>query len=141
MSKKYVLFLCTGNSCRSQMAEGLINHLMGGTWKAFSAGTEPSGYVHPMAIRAMTEIGIDISSYRSKSLNKFYDFEFDRVITVCDHAAEHCPVFPGPAKRLHWPFDDPAKATGDEDAILDQFRRVRDQISKKVADFRRDLTG
>lgn len=135
MSKKYVLFLCTGNSCRSQMAEGLINHLMRDTWKAFSAGTEPSGYVHPMAIQAMAEIGIDISSYRSKSIRKFRDFEFDRVITVCDHAAKNCPAWLGNGIVKHIGFPDPAKADGTEEERMAVFRQVRDGLRDRVMDY------
>ena len=135
MSKKYVLFLCTGNSCRSQMAEGLINHLMRDTWKAFSAGTKPSGYVHPMAIQAMAEMGIDISSYRSKSVSKFYDFEFDRVITVCDQAAKNCPAWLGKGIVKHIGFPDPAKADGTEEERMAVFRQVRDGLRDRVIDY------
>jgi arsenate reductase (thioredoxin) len=106
---KTVLILCTGNSCRSQMAEGLFRHLAGSTYESHSAGTHPST-VNPLAINAMSEIGIDISHHRSKSINEFLGKPFDLVITVCDDAKESCPFFPGATKRLHWPFDDPDEA-------------------------------
>ena len=132
--KKRVLILCTGNSARSQMAEGLLRHDGGATFEAFSAGVEPS-HVRPQAIEAMREIGIDISGHRSKSVEEFAGREFDYVITVCDHANERCPVFPGKTTRIHWSFDDPAAATGDESARLAVFRRVRDEIRARLRDF------
>jgi len=132
---KKVLILCTGNSCRSQMAEGLFRELGKGEWEAFSAGSKPSGYVHPLAVAAMKGRGIDIRSGRSKSVNEFANQEFDLVVTVCDHAHEACPVFPGAKERQHWPFDDPADAEGlDEDKML-AFRRVRDQIEQRIGEF------
>ena len=131
MAKSKVLFLCTGNSARSQMAEGLVNHFLGDRWEAFSAGTQPSGYVHPLAIRAMAELGIDISDHRSKSTEELKDVEFDAVVTVCGHADEHCPVFIGNAVVIHKGFDDPPKlaenSTSDEEKMA-PYRRVRDEI-------------
>ena len=123
-----VLILCTGNSCRSQMAEGLINHFLTDRWTAQSAGVAPSGYVHPLAIRAMAELGIDISGYISKSTEQFREDSFAVVITVCDDAAENCPVWLGGGERLHIGFDDPADATGTAEEQLALFRRVRDEI-------------
>jgi len=129
---KKVLFLCTGNSCRSQMAEGLVNHLLGQTWKAFSAGTEPSGYVHPLSVRAMAELGIDISFYWSKSTDEFRDVSFDRVITVCDHAAQNCPAWLGEGIVQHIGFPDPAKADGTDEERMIVFRQVRDGLRDQV---------
>lgn len=126
--KLKVLFLCTGNSCRSQMAEGWLNSRYAGQVSASSAGSDPSGYVHPLAVRVMGEAGIDLSGGHSKHLNEFLDESFDMVLTVCDSAAEACPVFPGRARRVHRDFTDPAKAEGSEDEVLEVFRRVRDEI-------------
>ena len=124
MSKKRVLFLCTGNSARSQMAEGLINHFLGERWEAFSAGTKPAGYVHPMALRATAELGIDISAQRSKSVDEFRDTEFDFVITVCDNAAQNCPLWLGPGRAIHIGFPDPAAAVGSDDERLERMQAV-----------------
>jgi arsenate reductase len=132
--RKRVLILCTGNSARSQMAEGLLRHIAGNDLAITSAGVEPS-HVRPQAIEAMREIGIDISGYRSKSVDEFSDQEFDYVITVCDNANERCPVFPGQTRRIHWSFDDPAAAQGAESARMAVFRRVRDEISERLKDF------
>jgi len=132
MSKKKVLFLCTGNSCRSQMAEGLVRHYFGKKWKAYSAGTEPSGYVHPMAIQVMAELGIDIAGQKSKSTDKYRDKRLDLIITVCDDAAENCPIWLGQGKVVHISFPDPAKATGSEEEKLEAFRSVRDDIRRRV---------
>lgn len=132
--KKRVLILCTGNSARSQMAEGLLRHDGGDTFDVSSAGVEAS-FVRPQAIKVMREIGIDISGHRSKSVDEFLGQEFDYVITVCDNANERCPVFPGKTDRIHWSFDDPAAATGEEEVILDTFRRVRDEIREKLRGF------
>jgi arsenate reductase len=129
-----VLVLCTGNSCRSQMAEGWLNALYGDRIIALSAGSAPSGYVHPGAIEAMHEVGIDISEGRSKSMEEFLGREFDYVLTVCDSAAEACPVFPGPAKRVHRDFTDPAKAEGSDEEVMAVFRRVRDEIREWLGD-------
>ena len=129
-NRKRVLILCTGNVARSQMAEGLLRHIAGDRFEAFSAGLVPS-YVRPNAIKVMNELGIDISHHRSKSLDEFLDTPFDYVITVCDHASEHCPVFPGPAKRIHWSIDDPV-APGGEEAQLAAFRRARDELKERL---------
>ena len=131
---KKVIFLCTGNSARSQMAEGLMNHLSHEEWKVQSAGIFPS-YVHPLAIRVMEEIGIDISQQTSKSMNQFLNEVFDYIITLCDEAAQSCPTFPGQGKRLHWSFQDPAAAIGTIEERLAVFRRVRDEIRTKIEDF------
>lgn len=132
--KKRVLILCTGNSARSQMAEGLLRHLAGDRFEVESAGVEPS-FVRPLAIAAMQEVRIDISRQRSKSVEEFSGQEFDYVITVCDNARERCPLFPGKTVRLHWSFDDPAEAQGDEAAQLAVFRRVRDEIESRLREF------
>lgn len=132
--KKRVLILCTGNSARSQMAEGLLRHDAGDKFKVESAGIV-SSFVRPQAIEAMSEIGIDISSHRSKSVDEFLGQEFDFIITVCDNAKESCPVFPGNAERIHWSFDDPAEASGSEEEKLAVFRRVRDEIREKLQEF------
>ncbi len=132
---KRVLVLCTGNSCRSQMAQALWEHLSGGQWKSESAGSEPSGYVHPLAVRAMQELDVDISDHESKSLELFRDQSFDLVVTVCDNAKESCPVFPGATLTLHWPFDDPADVIGDDDEKMLTFRRVRDEIKGKIQNY------
>jgi arsenate reductase (thioredoxin) len=158
--KKSVLFLCTGNSARSQMAEGLVNHFLGERWKAYSAGTKPTGQVHPLALEAMTELGIDISQQRSKSVDLFRDQEFDSVITVCDDAAKNCPVWLGPNRsnpctlgkkfdnrkilfgsgsarlgkgnKKHLGFPNPVAATGSKAERLDVFRRVRDGLRQET---------
>jgi arsenate reductase (thioredoxin) len=129
--RKRVLILCTGNSARSQMAEGLLRHLAGDRFEVASAGVSPA-HVRPEAVTAMREIGIDISHHRSKSVDEFSGQEFDYVITVCDNANEHCPVFPGKTQRIHWSFDDPAAAQGDEHSRLAVFRRVRDEIQQQL---------
>jgi arsenate reductase (thioredoxin) len=132
--KQRVLILCTGNSARSQMAEGLLREMSGDWYDVASAGVAPS-HVRPEAIAAMKEIGIDISSHRSKSVDEFVDQEFDFVITVCDNANEQCPVFPGRTKRIHWSFEDPAAAEGDVEGRLRVFRRVRDEIRGRLEQF------
>ena len=129
-----VLILCTGNSARSQMAEGLLRHESGGRWEVHSAGTYPTT-VRPEAVTVMNELGIDISRQWSKSVDEFAGREFDFVITVCDHAKAVCPVFPGNTRRLHWPFEDPAAVTGTEEAKLEAFRLARDQIRARVLEF------
>lgn len=131
---KRVLILCTGNSARSQMAEGLLRHDGGEAFEVYSAGVAPSS-VRPEAIRVMQEVGIDISGQRSKSVDEYLGQEFDYVITVCDSAKEQCPVFPGKTQRIHWSFDDPAAAEGDEAARRAVFSRVRDEIRKKLRGF------
>jgi arsenate reductase len=136
VTKQKVLILCTGNSCRSQMAEGLINARLGDDFEAASAGTRPSGYVHPQAIAAMAELGIDLSGNESKSTDLFQGTYFDYVITVCDAANEDCPVWLNQAgPRQHIGFDDPAKATGSDEEIAATFRRVRDEIAVQVLGF------
>jgi arsenate reductase len=132
MNKKRVLFLCTANSCRSQMAEGFVNHSFGETWEAHSAGIHPAGSVHPLAVQAMAELGIDISGQRSKPVDEFRDAEFDLVVTVCDDAAENCPVWIGKGRAVHLSFPDPARATGTQAEQLGAFRRVRDDIRRQV---------
>ena len=129
--KLRVLVLCTGNSCRSQIAEGYFRHYGGHRVDAFSAGLEPKG-VNPRAIQVMKEVGIDISRHSSDHLSKYIGQSFDYVITVCDNAAANCPVFPGAGSKLHWPFEDPADATGTEEQVLAVFRRIRDEIGTKV---------
>ena len=129
---KRVLFLCTGNSARSQMAEAIVNARMGQEWQAVSAGTQPTGYVHPNAIRVLAEMGIDISGARSKSAEEFRDAAFDLVVTVCDDAAENCPVWLGEGKRVHLSFPDPAKASGTDEQVMAVFRKVRDDIVVQV---------
>jgi arsenate reductase len=128
MNKPKVLILCTGNSCRSHMAEGILRAAAGNCFEVHSAGSHPAGYVHPRAIEVMREIGIDISSHHSKPLEPFLEEDIDTVITVCDNANEACPVFPGEVNRYHWSFEDPAHATGSDEAVLNQFRTIRDQI-------------
>jgi arsenate reductase len=135
MSTKNVLFVCTGNSCRSQMAEALVNRFLGDTWDAYSAGTDPAGYVHPLAIEVLAELEIDISGFRSKSADEFRYVEPDLVITVCDDAAENCPVWLGQGEVVHMGFPDPAKATGAEEERLAVFRQVRDDIGQRVLTF------
>ncbi len=134
MKKKTVLILCTGNSCRSQMAEALVNRFLGDSWQAVSAGTQPSGYVHPLALQALAEIGIQHAG-RSKSTEEFLGRAFDLVLTVCDHAAENCPVWLGSGKRVHIGFSDPAKAEGSLEEKLTAFRLVRDQIHQQVLEY------
>src|SRR5512139_1928539 len=128
---KKVLFLCTGNSCRSQMAEAIVNARLGDTWQAFSAGTKPAGYVHPKALAALSEIGIQHDG-RSKLADEYRYVDFDVVVTVCDSAAEECPVWIGKGKRRHHSFPDPAKAEGTEEEVMKVFRSVRDDIEKEI---------
>lgn len=135
MNSQRVLFLCTGNSCRSQMAEGFLRAVGGDRIVAMSAGSQPAGYVHPQAIRAMAEVGIDISGQKSKSIHDFLPpagTPPDVVIGVCSSANENCPVFPAAVKRLHWPFDDPFHASGSDEEQFAEFRRVRDEIRAKI---------
>ncbi len=128
--KPLVLILCTGNSCRSHLAEGLLRAATGDLIEVASAGSKPAGYVHPLAIRVMQEIGLDLSGHHSKHMNEFLDRPVQTVITVCGKADQACPVFPGQVHRYHWGFDDPAHATGTEEEQLAVFRRVRDEIRK-----------
>lgn len=132
--KQRVLILCTGNSARSQMAEGLLRDIAGDRFEVESAGTIAS-FVRPQAIAVMSEIGIDISHHRSKCLDEFLDKPFDHVITVCDNANESCPIFPGAARRIHWSFDDPAASRGSEEQIMSEFRRIRDEIRERLIEF------
>ena len=131
VTAKRVLILCTGNSARSQMAEGWLRALGGERFEVYSAGTRPS-IVRPEAIEAMREVGVDITSHRSKSVDEFAGREFEYVITVCDNARESCPVFPGKTERVHWSFDDPAAVEGSWDERLASFRRVRDEIGERL---------
>ncbi len=135
--KKKVLFLCTHNSCRSQMAAGLINHYLGDRFEAFSAGTEATR-VNPLAIRVLDELGIDISGHRSKTIDEFAGQQFDHVITLCGSANEQCPLFFGGVRREHIGFDDPSRLTGSDEEVLPEFRRVRDEIRRTLTD---RLTG
>jgi arsenate reductase len=128
IDKPTVLILCTGNSCRSHVAEGILRQVAGDLIDVQSAGSRPAGYVHPKVIEVMREIGIDISSHTSKHMNEFLDRQVDTVITVCGKADQACPIFPGQVNRYHWDFEDPAHAKGSDDEIYAEFRRVRDQI-------------
>lgn len=134
MNKTRVLFLCTGNSCRSQMAEAIVNANLGDRWQAYSAGSKPAGYVHPLAIKALSEIGIDHQG-RTKSVEEFRNQPFDVVITLCDQADDECPVWLGKGVRLHKPFPDPAKVTGNETEKMVAFRAVRDGIAKEIPEW------
>jgi arsenate reductase len=137
MEKQKVLIVCTGNVARSQIAEGLLRHEAGDRLEVFSAGLHPS-YVRPHAIKVMQEIGIDISGHRSKSVDEFAGKEMDYVITVCDHAAQHCPSFPAKTRRIHWSIEDPV-APGGEEAQLAMFRRVRDDLQHRLRGFAQEV--
>jgi len=137
--KKRVLFICTHNAARSQMAEGLLRALYGNRYEVFSAGTEP-GRVSPYAIKVMAEIGIDIGAHRAKSLQEFLNQKFDYMVTVCDHAKESCPYFPGGKKILHQSFEDPSTLTGSEEEIIAGFRRIRDEIRRWIEEEFSNLT-
>ena len=128
IGKPLILVLCTGNSCRSHMAEGFLRGALGEGFRVASAGSNPAGYVHPLAIRVMAEVGIDISGHRSKHLDEFREENVETVITVCGNADKACPMFPGQVHRHHFPFDDPAHAEGTEEERLGVFRRVRDEM-------------
>jgi arsenate reductase len=144
MNQPAILILCTGNSCRSHLAEGILQRALGDGHTVQSAGSKPAGYVHPMAVEVMREIGIDISGHRSKHLEEFLDRQVETVITVCGRADQVCPVFPGQMNRHHWGFDDPAHATGTDEEKLAVFRRVRDEIRKVFEAYaagRRDQAG
>ncbi|MBI4582875.1 MAG: arsenate reductase ArsC [Planctomycetes bacterium] len=130
--KKRILFLCTGNSCRSQMAEGWLRHLAGGRAEVLSAGARPAGFVHPLAVQVMAEVGIDISNHESKSILRFVKNPPDLVISVCDSAAQECPAFPGRVARELWPFEDPTFSRGTEEFRLQEFRRTRDLIRDRI---------
>jgi arsenate reductase len=138
-SVKRVVFLCTGNSCRSQMAEGFLRLLGGGEYEAFSAGTKPST-LNPMSVKAMAEVGIDISSQKSKALSAL-EGPFTAAVTVCDSAREACPVLPDTSEQIHWSFDDPAEATGVEEKRMEVFRRVRDEIRARTEAFLEESRG
>ena len=135
--KQRILILCTHNSCRSQMAEGLINHYLGDRFQAFSAGTEATK-VNPLAVRVLAELGIDISGHRSKPIDEFAGQTFDHVITLCGSANEQCPLSSGSVRRVHIGFDDPSRLPGPDDLVLPEFRRVRDEILKQITTY---LTG
>jgi arsenate reductase (thioredoxin) len=128
--KPTILILCTGNSCRSHIGEGFLRAALAGEAEVYSAGSKPAGFVHPLAIQAMQEVGIDISGHHSKSWNEFLNRPVHTVITVCGNADQACPIFPGQLQRHHWPFFDPAKATGSEAEILACFRTVRDEMRR-----------
>ncbi len=132
--KKKVLLLCTHNSCRSQMAEGIVNHFLGDRFQAYSAGTEATR-VNPLVIRVLAEIGIDISGHYSKTIDEFDGQEFAHVITLCGSANEQCPLFFGGVRRVHIGFDDPSQTTGTEEKILADFRRVRDEIKERLIEY------
>jgi arsenate reductase (thioredoxin) len=128
---KKILFLCTGNSCRSQMAEAVLNRIGAGRFEAVSAGSKPAGCVHPLALRLIEELGCPVDGLRSKSVDEFRGARFDAVITVCDRAKEACPVFPG-AETIHWSFEDPADAAGTDEEKLAVFRRIFDEIQRRL---------
>ena len=132
--EKRVLILCTGNSCRSQMAEGFVNHLLNWGWEARSAGTRPAARVHPLAVKAMAEVGIDISAAEPEIVGRYLNEPWDLVVTVCDSAREACPAFPRPAETVHIPFDDPADAEGTDEEKMAVFRRVRDEIRDRLVE-------
>ena len=141
MAKPLILILCTGNSCRSHLAEGILRAAVGEAAEVASAGSDPAGYVHPMAVEVMKEIEIDISAHTSKQLDEFLQREVHTVITVCGNADQACPIFPGQAEKHHWPFDDPAKATGSEEEIRAVIRRVRDEIRAKFEAYAAEITS
>ncbi len=130
MGKVKVLILCTGNSCRSHMAEGILRHVAGDLFEVYSAGSKPAGYVHPLAIEVMAEIGVDISAHQSKHLDQYLQVGIDTVITVCGNADQACPTFPGKVNRYHWGFEDPPKAVREGEQEVDAFRRIRDEVGK-----------
>ena len=139
MTKPLVLILCTGNSCRSHLAEGILRAAVGEAAEVASAGSVPAGYVHPMAVEVMAEIGIDISAHTSKHFNEFLERDVHTVVTVCGNADSVCPVFGAQVEKHHWPFEDPAKAVGSEEKIRAVFRRVRDEIRQKFETYAREL--
>jgi arsenate reductase len=141
MAMPLILILCTGNSCRSHLAEGILRAAVGESAEVASAGSDPAGYVHPMAVEVMKEIEIDISTHTSKHLDEFLQREVHTVITVCGNADQACPIFPGQAEKHHWPFDDPAKVTGSEEEIRAVFRRVRDEIRAKFEAYAAEISG
>ena len=133
--KPLILILCTGNSCRSHMAEGILREVAGNVLNVQSAGSDPAGFVHPLAILTLAEIGIDISSHTSKHMNEFLSGNVETVITVCNNADQACPSFPGQSNRHHWPFPDPAKAKGTEAEIWNVFEQVRNDIRRVFTDY------
>jgi arsenate reductase (thioredoxin) len=138
--RKKLLFLCTGNSCRSQMAEAIVNARLGDRWQAYSAGVSPAGYVHPLAIQALAEIGIKHQG-ESKQVETLRQVPFDLVVTVCDSAAEECPLWLGPGVRVHRSFPDPAKAEGSEEMVMAVFRQVRDDIARQIPELLKEVEG
>lgn len=134
-AKPLILILCTGNSCRSHIAEGILQEVAGDVLNVQSAGSDPAGFVHPLAVTVLADIGIDISGNSSKHMNEFLSSEVETVITVCDNADQACPSFPGQANRHHWPFPDPAKAEGTEEEIRKIFETVRDDIRRVFTDY------
>ena len=139
MTKPLILILCTGNSCRSHLAEGILRVAVEDAVEVASAGSHPAGYVHPVAVEVMHEIGIDIRGHTSKHLNEFLERDVQTVITVCGNIDQACPMFPGQVEKHHWPFEDPAKAEGTEEEIRGVFRRVRDEIGDKFVAYAREL--
>ena len=139
MTKPAILVLCTGNSCRSHMAEGFLRAAVGDKAEVFSAGSKPAGYVHPLSIKVMAEAGIDLSAHTSKHMNEFLTRQIDVVITMCGNADQVCPMYPGQVARYHWGFDDPAHAKGTSEEILHEFRRVRDEIKAKFTTYGRQI--
>ena len=140
-TKPTVLILCTGNSCRSHMAEGILKSVAGESLNVQSAGSNPAGYVHPLAIKVLGEIGIDISSNSSKHMNEFLQQDVETVITVCGNADQACPVYPGQVNRFHWPFADPAKAEGSEEEIWAMFQTIRNEIQKVFTEYGEERAG
>ena len=134
-AKPLILILCTGNSCRSHIAEGILQEVAGDVLNVQSAGSDPAGFVHPLAVSVLADIGIDISENSSKHMNEFLSSEVETVITVCDNADQACPSFPGQANRHHWPFPDPAKAEGTKEEIRKIFEKVRDDIRRVFTDY------
>jgi arsenate reductase len=140
MIRQRVLFLCTGNSARSQMAEGWLRHLAAESFDVYSAGTDPKDAIHPLAVQVMAEAGVDISAQRPKNLRRFIGEPWSFIITVCDRAKESCPIFPGDHEQIHWSFLDPAAATGSDQRRADVFRQVRDEIQQRITLWN-DLAG
>ena len=131
---KKVIFICTGNSCRSQIAEGFLRHYGSASFESCSAGTDP-GFLNPFSVLVMSELGIDISHQKSEAIDEYIHQQFDYVITVCANAEKNCPVFPGQVIHLHWPIEDPVGAIGDEDKIIEAFRSVRNELADKIQEF------
>ncbi len=140
LRKKKVLFLCTGNSCRSQMAEGLLRYVAGDRFEVYSAGSEPADNINPLAVLVMNEIGIDITKQYPKHIEELSSQKFDYIITLCNNARNACPFFPGTAQKIHWNLEDPAKAIGTEKERLIIFRKIRDLIYGKISEFLKNFT-